>query len=91
MSYATVAMTSTWNWFVSILVEDGAATPKPAPFTSDTTIGVDVGLTDFAPFSAGEKGESPRHLRKSLERLKVLQRRVSRKVKGSKNREISIQ
>ncbi|MFY9132123.1 MAG: IS200/IS605 family element RNA-guided endonuclease TnpB [Candidatus Methanoculleus thermohydrogenotrophicum] len=91
MRYATVSMTSTGKWFVSILVDDGAATPKPAPFTSDTTIGVDVGLTDFATFSTGEKVENPRHLKKSLERLKVLQRRVSRKVKGSKNREKSIQ
>ena len=49
-------------------------------------IGIDVGLTHFATLSNGEKIENPRHLLKSEERLKLLHRRVSRKVKGSMNR-----
>jgi len=49
-------------------------------------IGVDVGLRDFVTLSNGEKIESPKFLRKSEEKLKFLQRRVSRKKKGSKNR-----
>ncbi|MFY1644252.1 IS200/IS605 family element RNA-guided endonuclease TnpB [Methanoculleus bourgensis] len=91
MKYATVSVTSTGKWFVSILVDDGAATPEPAPFTLDTTLGIDVGLTDFATLSTGEKVENPRYLKKSLKRLKVLQRRVSRKKNGSKNRKKAIQ
>ncbi|WP_305066690.1 RNA-guided endonuclease TnpB family protein, partial [Methanoculleus sp.] len=39
----------------------------------------------------GEKIENPRYLKNSIQRLKVLQRRVSRKRKGSKNREKTIQ
>ena len=91
MKYATVSVTSTGKWFVSILVDDGAATPEPTPFTLATTLGIDVGLTDFATLSTGEKVENPRYLKKSLKRLKVLQRRVSRKKKGSKNRKKAIQ
>ena len=91
MKYVTVSVTSTGKWFVSILVDDGAATPEPVPFTLDTTLGIDVGLTDFATLSTGEKVENPRHLKNSLQRLEVLQRRVSRKVKGSKNRQKAIQ
>jgi putative transposase len=91
MKYATVSVTSTGKWFVSILVDDGAVTPEPAPFTPDTTLGIDVGLTDFATFSTGEKVSNPRYLKNSLQRLKVLQRRVSRKKKGSKNRKKAIQ
>jgi len=90
MKTATVSVTSTGKWFVSILVDDGKPTPDPAVFTSDTTLGIDMGLTDFATFSNGEKIENPRYLKNSLQRLKVLQRRVSRKVKGSKNREKAI-
>ncbi len=36
--------------------------------------------------SNGEKVDNPRHLRKSEKALKRLQRRVAKKVKGSKNR-----
>nr|WP_246589354.1 transposase [Methanofollis formosanus] len=91
MKYATVSVTSTGKWFVSILVDDGKNEPEPAPFSLDTTLGIDVGLKDFATFSIGEKIENPRHLKNSLQRLKVLQRRMSRKKKGSKNREKAIQ
>ena len=90
MKTATVSVTSTGKWFVSILVDDGKPTPDPAGFTSDTTLGIDVGLTDFATFSNGEKVANPRYLKNSLQRLKALQRRVSRKVKGSKNRQKAI-
>jgi putative transposase len=91
MKYATVSVTSTGKWFVSILVDDGKPEPEPAPFSLDTTLGIDVGLTDFATLSTGEKVENPRFLKKSLQRLKVLQRRVSRKKKGSKNQQKAIQ
>ncbi|WP_235809546.1 transposase [Methanofollis ethanolicus] len=91
MKYATVSVTSTGKWFVNILVDDGKPEPEPAPFSLDTTLGIDVGLKDFATLSTGEKVENPRYLKTSLQRLKVLQRRVSRKVKGSKNREKAIQ
>jgi putative transposase len=49
--------------------------------------GIDLGLTHFATFSTGEKINPPRYLRKSEQRLKRLQRRVSRRVKGSKGRD----
>ena len=90
MKYATVSVTSTGKWFVSILVDDGNPVPAPAPFTLDTTLGIDVGLKDFATLSTGEKIENPRYLKTSLQRLKVLQQRVSRKKKGSKNRQKAI-
>ncbi|MFB2881491.1 RNA-guided endonuclease InsQ/TnpB family protein [Floridanema aerugineum] len=50
------------------------------------TIGLDVGLNHFYVDSEGNKVENPRYLRKSQKKLKRLQRRVSKKVKGSKNR-----
>lgn len=91
MKTATVSVTSTGRWFVSILVDDGKPTPDPTGFTSDTTLGIDVGLTDFATLSNGEVVANPRYQKNSLQRLKVLQRRVSRKVKRSKNRNKAIQ
>jgi len=49
-------------------------------------VGIDVGLTSFATLSNGQKIEPPKFLRKSEDRLKLLQRRISRKKKGSKNK-----
>ena len=50
------------------------------------TIGLDVGLKEYYTDSNGVTVENPRFLRKSERILKRSQRRVSRKVKGSKNR-----
>jgi putative transposase len=54
------------------------------------TIGLDVGLNHFYTDSNGEKVDNPRYLRKSEKRLKRAHRRVSKKVKGSKNRKKAI-
>ena len=59
---------------------------KNQEFSHATLIGIDVGLITFATLSTGEKIDNPKFLKNSLERLKCLQRRVSKKVKGSKNR-----
>jgi len=45
-----------------------------------------LGIKDFAITSKGEKFKNPKWLRKSEQRLKKLQRDLSRKKKGSKNR-----
>jgi len=75
------------KYYFSILVEDGKEVPVKQVFSESTTICVDVGIKDFAFISTGEKFETPKYLKNSLKRLKVLQRRVSRKQNGSKNRE----
>ncbi len=54
--------------------------------TTGNTIGFDVGLKEYYTDSNGVKVENPRFLRKGEHILKRSQRRVSRKVKGSKNR-----
>jgi len=84
---ATISMTATGKFFVSILVEDGKETPKKEPFGYDSTIGLDVGIKDFVTMSDGTKIDNPKFLRDSIQRLKVLQRRVSKTKKGSKNQE----
>ena len=47
---------------------------------------MDVGLTDFATLSTGEKITNPRHLEKKARRLARYQRQMARKQRGSKNR-----
>ncbi len=53
---------------------------------STEKVGIDVGLESFATLSNGEFVSNPIYLVKSEKRIKVLQRRLSRKVKGSANR-----
>ena len=55
--------------------------------TTGSLVGIDLGIKDFAITSNGEKFDNPKFLRKSEKRLKSLQRRFSKKQKGSKNRE----
>jgi putative transposase len=50
------------------------------------TVGIDVGLTSFVAMSDGSKVRFPDFLAKSEMKLKKLQRRLSRKKKGSSNR-----
>lgn len=81
----TVSRTPTGKYFISVLVETtDTAAPKPK-VTEQTTIGVDLGIKDFAVFSNGEKVENPKHLKKSLSRLKFLQRKYS-KHKGQRTK-----
>ncbi len=86
MKSATVIRRSTGRYFISILVDDGKKPPVPAPPIPAQTVGIDLGLTHYAVLSTGEKVENPKHLKNSRKRLAVLQRRLARKQKGSKNR-----
>jgi putative transposase len=57
---------------------------------TEQIIALDVGLMHFYTDNQGNKVENPRHLRKSEKALKRLQKRVSRKVRGSGKRQKSI-
>jgi putative transposase len=81
----TISRTSTGKYFISILVDDKKLTPKSQPFTTDTTIGIDVGIKHFATLSDGTKIDNSKFFVKSSMKLKKLQQSVSRKVIGSKN------
>ena len=83
----TVSKTPTGKYYISILVDDGKPMPDKAPITADTAVGIDVGIKDFAVLSNGQVYSNPKYLEKDEKRLKILQRRLSRKQKDSKRRE----
>ncbi len=83
---ATISKTPTGKYFISILVDTGLKPPNKCQVKPETSIGVDLGIKDFLTTSNGEKVKNPRHLKKNLFRLKKLQRRASKKKKGSCNR-----
>jgi putative transposase len=83
---ATVSFTPTGKYFVSILCDTKKDIPSKPKVTEENSIGIDLGIKDFAITSEGEVIENPKFLRNSIDRLKVLQRRASKKQKGSSNR-----
>jgi putative transposase len=83
---ANVSRTPTGKFYISILVDDEQELPVKPIFNEKVTVGIDVGIKDFAVLSNGEKIENPKYLRHSTKSLAVLQRRLSKKQKGSKNK-----
>lgn len=86
----TISRTCTEKYFASVLVDNGVELPKKHAIQESKTIGIDLGIKDFAILSDGTVYENKKHLRANIDRLKCLQRRVSRKKKGSKNRRKAI-
>ena len=71
----------------TVPVRAASASPKVKPdINPDSIVGIDVGLKEFLTTSEGETIEIPQYYRKSQKRLKVIQKRVSRRKKGSNNR-----
>lgn len=81
----TISKNAANKYYVSILVDDGMELPKSKAVKDQTAIGLDVGLKSFVVTSAGDVVDNPKFYRNAESRIKVLQRRVSRKVKGSAN------
>ena len=79
---ARITKTSDW-WFISITVE----LPDEPPEKRSAAVGIDVGLSRLATLSTGEGYENQAFLRTSLKKLRAANKRLHRRVKGSKNRE----
>ena len=55
------------------------------PITKENTVGVDLGIKDFLITSDGKKVSNPKHLKKSLSKLKYIQKKYSKK-KGKRTK-----
>ena len=83
---ATLSKTKSGNYFLSILVEMKDDELKKFEHT-DKQVGIDLGVKNFVITSDGEVFENKHFLKKEENKMKRLQRQLSRKVKGSNNRE----
>lgn len=80
----TISKVPSGKYYISVLVES----EKRKQFeVSENKIGIDLGLKEFAICSNGSKFDNPKHLRNSEKRLIKLQKGLSRKKKGSSNRD----
>ena len=82
-SSVTVSRDSAGRYHISILVDDTITTHPP----TETNVGIDAGITTLYTLSTGEKITNLRHEKKDREKLARAQRQLSKKEKGSKNRD----
>lgn len=82
----TVSMTPSGKYFASVLVDTTIQELPVTPIQDNTTLGIDLGIKSLAVCSDGRTFDNPKNLQKSLDRLKLLQKRLSRKQKVSSNR-----
>lgn len=83
----TISKTPSDKYFASILYETQANVNQTL---GDKTLGIDLGLKDFAIVHDGEevtKYSNPRHLKRHEKNLARKQKKLARKTKGTKTRE----
>ncbi|GAB4183169.1 MAG: RNA-guided endonuclease TnpB family protein [Coleofasciculaceae cyanobacterium] len=83
-STVTVRLDAAGRWFVSLLVNDHTVKTLPK---ADKSVGIDAGITSLIATSDGEKIANPKHFKRLRYKLRQAQKALSRKVKGSLNRE----
>jgi len=76
------------GYYCQFVIDSDLASEEVEPTAK--CIGLDMGLTDFYTDSDGNKVDNPKYLRQSEKALKRLQRRVSKKFKGSSNKKKAI-
>lgn len=80
---ATVSQEPSGKYYVSLCCVD--VDIQPLPITNNA-VGIDLGIKEFCITSDGELVNNPKYLKQSLSKLAKLQRELSRKPKGSSNR-----
>ena len=82
-STVTVKLSNGGRWTISLLV-DVEIEPLPK---SPNKIGIDLGITTLIALSNGEKVANPKTFKAKRAKLRKAQKSLSRKQKGSKNRD----
>lgn len=81
----TISMMPSGKYFASVLVDTNLQELPPSINDMETTIGIDLGIKSLAVCSNGRTFDNPKNLQHNLKRLNMLQKRLSRKQKGSAN------
>ena len=82
----TISKTSSGKYYAAYLYEIEAVAPQPPDIAESNSLGIDLGLKEFAVLSDGQRIANPRHLKKREKRLRRAHRRLSRATKGSNRR-----
>ncbi len=80
------------GWYMSVLLNLPESLPKvPDIETVKSAVGIDVGINKLISLSDGSFVQNPKFAtnKKTRRQLRIRQRRVNRKIKGSNNRKKS--
>jgi len=80
---ATITQAPSGKYYISLCCTDVKVEKLKS---TSKSVGIDLGIKDFAITSDETLIENPKYLQKSLNKLAILQRKLSRKPKGSSNR-----
>ena len=83
----TVSKDSCCTYWCVVTVDDLQEIPSKAEISKDSSVGIDLGIKDYAILSDGRKFSNPKHLENTKKKLAHLQKVLARKEKGSKNYE----
>ena len=78
------------GYYVTLSLEDNTVPTIKPDFNPDSITGIDVGLKEFLMTSDNEVVAIPQYYRKSQKRLRLFQKRVSRRHIGSKRRQKAV-
>ena len=79
----TITQVPSGKYYISLCCTDVEAQPLKK---TNKNIGIDLGIKELATLSDDTKYENKHYLKNSLKKLKLLQKRLTRKPKGSRNR-----
>jgi putative transposase len=79
----TVSKSITNKYYISILVDTNELKPEKKPIKLETTVGLDLGIKDFVITSDGKKFKNQDFFKSVMNELRIEQRSLSRKQKGS--------
>ncbi|NER22961.1 MAG: transposase, partial [Symploca sp. SIO1C2] len=74
------------GFYVTLSLEDQRVPEIKTDINPQSITGIDMGLKDFLTTSNGETVAIPQHYRKAQKRLRLIQKRVSRRQKGGSRR-----
>ena len=83
----TVSRDHCGTYWCVVLIDDLQEMPPKAEVRKDNSVGIDLGIKDYAILSDGRKFSNPKHLENTKKKLAHLQKVFARKEKGSKNYE----
>ena len=83
----TISKTTTNKYFISILVDTKKEITRKKKIKESTSVGIDLGVKDFVITSDGVKFENKDFMKNAMRQLRVAQRTLARREKGSKGYE----
>jgi putative transposase len=75
------------KWFATFVCDDVPVSPLPK---TNKQVGIDVGIESFLTLSDGTQIENSKYYQNSQRQLRVAQRRLSRRKKGSNRRKVAV-